>query len=120
MDGQAVGRSDRRYKVLLLGWMQLAEGEQRCAVIDVSLGGIAVLAMRPPQLGEKVVVYTSTTGRLEGDVVRLFEGGFGVKLTGNSHAAELFRRFAADYATRHADAPGAEGVNMDTQPTDTH
>jgi hypothetical protein len=65
-----------------------------CTIVDVSMGGMALLARDRGAVGDSVVVYVESFGRLQGEIVRHFDGGFAVKLGGNSRAAEqLARRF---------------------------
>jgi PilZ domain len=88
-------REHPRTKVAVSGRLMLANRRECvCTIVDVSLGGVAVLAKDRGSLGEPVVLYVDDVGRLQGQIVRLFDGGFAFKTTGNSRAAEtLARRF---------------------------
>jgi hypothetical protein len=69
--------------------------ECACTIIDVSQGGMALLARDLGTIGESVVIYVERVGRLQGEIVRLIQGGFAIRLTGNSRAADaLVQRFA--------------------------
>jgi hypothetical protein len=71
--------------------------ELPCTIIDVSQSGIAVLARERGGVGEPVVLYVEGVGRLQGHVVRHFDGGFAMRVTGSSRAAEmLVQRFGVD------------------------
>jgi hypothetical protein len=86
-------RAYPRNRVSLPARLMLADGHvYPCTIVDVSIGGVAVLTLDRGEIGESVAVYSDATGRLEGEIVRWFDGGFGMKLTGNSHAAEAFAR----------------------------
>jgi hypothetical protein len=54
--------------------------ENACHVLDMSPGGLSLLATDRPQLGEKVVVYIDKIGRFEGVAKRLTEGGFAISV----------------------------------------
>jgi hypothetical protein len=49
-------------------------------VVNVSPGGLALIAPVSGNPGERVVLYVDDLGRLEGTVARLFTNGFGVAL----------------------------------------
>jgi hypothetical protein len=89
-------RTHERSRVSVAGRLMLADRREcACTIIDVSKGGLAILARDRGALGESVVIYVEREGRLQGDIVRLFEGGFAIRLTGNSRAADaLAQRFA--------------------------
>jgi hypothetical protein len=59
-----------------------------CQIVDMSAGGIAISAQLTAQLGERIIIYVDNMGRLEGDVVRVYEGGFALKLTASSYKRE--------------------------------
>ena len=62
-----------------------------CTVMDVSESGLALNGPQQGAVGESVVIYTDQLGRIQGVIVRLFEGGFAVNLNMTGIAA---RRFA--------------------------
>ena len=69
--------------------------ECQCIVTNMSVGGAAVMAPVTGAVGEAVVIYVDDAGRLQGKIVRLFEGGFAIHLDGPSRAADvLLKRFA--------------------------
>jgi hypothetical protein len=88
-------REFTRSKVTVPGRVMLANRrEYACTIIDVSLGGMALLARDRGAMGDPVVVYVEGCGRLQGQIIRLFDGGFAIKLAGNARAAEvLAKRF---------------------------
>lgn len=82
-------RANERVKLDLFGRCLLPNGvEVPCQSIDVSPGDLAVTAMAAPALGERVIFYMDELGRLEGDCVRLFEGGFAVVLEASARRRE--------------------------------
>ncbi len=54
-------------------------------VLDVSAGGIGFLFKGSIALGDRVVAHLDGGTRLEGDVVRLFDGGFAITLAMSEH-----------------------------------
>jgi len=62
--------------------------EFACHIVDMSAGGIAISAELTAQLGERIIIYVENIGRLEGDVVRIYEDGFALKLTASSYKRE--------------------------------
>lgn len=51
-----------------------------CTVRDISGSGISVLTDQVAEVGERIIAYISEIGRLEGDIVRVFDGGFALEL----------------------------------------
>ena len=81
-------REHPRIKTKLLGRYWLADGREfRCTILDVALGGIA-LTGPGGAFGETEIVYIDQLGRVQGNIVRFFEGGFALKLTATSRATE--------------------------------
>jgi len=75
--------------------MLASRRECACTVIDVSSAGLALLAKDSGAAGESVVLYVDGIGRIQGEIVRQFEGGFAVRVVGTSRAADaLAQRFA--------------------------
>jgi hypothetical protein len=74
-------RRHQRVKVNLLGRYMLADHREfPCQVIDMSPGGMAVLAPTVGQPGERVIAYVDHLGRLEGKIARLIENGFAMSI----------------------------------------
>ena len=61
--------------------------EYPCQVINMSAGGMALLAPVNCDVGERIVAYLDNLGRIEGIVVRPLEGGFAVRIL-----ASLYKR----------------------------
>ena len=75
-------RRHQRVKVNLLGRYMLTDRhEYPCQVIDMSPGGMAVIAPVVGQPGERVIAYIDHLGRLEGKIARLIENGFAVSIS---------------------------------------
>jgi hypothetical protein len=61
--------------------------EYPCQVVNMSAGGMAMVAPVKCGDGERIVAYLDNLGRIEGVVVRSFEGGFAVRIL-----ASLYKR----------------------------
>jgi hypothetical protein len=74
-------RRFRRVPIRVLGrFMGEDKEEYPCQVLNMSAGGIAMLTPAQCQEGERIVAYLDNFGRIEGIVVRSFEGGFAVRI----------------------------------------
>lgn len=54
----------------------------------MSAGGIAVRASIIGEIGERIIIYLDNMGRIEGELVRTFQGGFALKLSASSYKRE--------------------------------
>jgi PilZ domain len=82
-------RRHRRVPVTVVGrFMREDKQEYPCQVINMSAGGMALLAPVTCQDGERVVAYLDNLGRIEGVVVRSFEGGFALRILASLHKRE--------------------------------
>jgi hypothetical protein len=76
-------RRSQRVKVDLTGRYMLADRREfTCRTLDMSPGGVALIAPAQPRPGEPVVTYIDHVGRLEGHCVRLIENGFAMTIQG--------------------------------------
>lgn len=74
-------RRYQRVRVNLLGRFMLENRrEYPCQTIDMSPGSCALVSPITAGLGERVVAYVDHIGRIEGQVARLFDGGFAMSL----------------------------------------
>lgn len=70
-------RRFQRVKVQLLGRYMLADRREfPCQVINMSPGGVAMLAPGIGNVGERVVAYLDHIGRIEGKITRQLDNGF--------------------------------------------
>ena len=65
--------------------MRANKQEFPCKLNDISVGGVSVMAPVEVEVGERIVAYFDEIGGIEGHVVRLFEGGFAIRLTASQH-----------------------------------
>lgn len=76
-----------RVKLALLGRYMLEDRREfPCQTIDISAGGLAVTAPVHGAMGERVIAYFDSLGRIEGTIVRHSE--FGFVMTANMPAAK--------------------------------
>ena len=84
-DAAPLGSEGRRYqrvKVDLLGRYMLEDRREfPCQVVDMSPGGMAVIAPQCGKLGERVVAYIDHIGRLEGMIARIYPSGFSMTIS---------------------------------------
>jgi hypothetical protein len=74
-------RRHQRVRVNLLGRYMLADRREfPCQVINMSPGGMALIAPISGNVGERVIAYVDHLGRLEGTVARTFNNGFAMTI----------------------------------------
>jgi hypothetical protein len=82
-------RRHKRFSVALLGrFMRANKQEFPCRLNDISVGGAALMSPVEVELGERIVAYLDEIGGIEGEVVRVFEGGFAISLKASQHKRE--------------------------------
>ena len=82
-------RAHERVSVSLFGRALLPLGiEIPVQATDISPGDLAVCAAMSPEPGERVIVYLDEIGRVEGDCVRAFDGGFAMTLEASARRRE--------------------------------
>lgn len=82
-------RRHRRFHLALLGrFMRANKQEFPCRLQDISVGGAAVMAPVEVELGERIIAYFDEIGGLEGEVARVFDGGFAMRFRASQHKRE--------------------------------
>lgn len=95
-------RRFQRVKVNLLGRYMLADRREfPCQVIDMSPGGMALLAPMVGQVGERVIAYVDHVGRLEGTIARLIENGFAMTIAATTRKRDKLAAQLTWLANRH-------------------
>lgn len=75
----------QRVKVSLLGRYMLADRREfPCQVLEMSPGEAMVIAPVSGTVGEKVIAYLDSLGRIEGSIIDLIEGGFAMEVLASS------------------------------------
>ena len=70
-------RRHQRVRLSFLGRYMLADQQEHaCQTLDISPGGVALIAPSRGAVGERVICYLDQFGRIEGQVARHIEGGF--------------------------------------------
>ncbi len=82
-------RRHKRYAIALLGrFMRANKQEFPCRLNDISVGGASFMAPVEVEMGERIVAYLDEIGGIEGQVVRIFDGGFAISLKVTQHKRE--------------------------------
>jgi hypothetical protein len=75
-------RRHQRVRVNLLGRYMLADRREfPCQVINMSPGGMALIAPVSGNVGERIIAYVDHLGRLEGTIARQFPNGFAMTIS---------------------------------------
>jgi len=95
-------RRHQRVKVNLLGRYMLADRrEYPCQVINMSPGGIALVAPVVGNPGERVIAYVDHVGRLEGKIARLIDNGFAMTIEATLRKRDKLAAQLTWLANRH-------------------
>lgn len=82
-------RRFQRVNVPLLGrFMRQNKEEYPCQIVNVSAGGVALRAPISGEIGERIVIYIDTLGRIEGEIVRSYPEGFALNLNASAYKRE--------------------------------
>ena len=83
-------RRHQRVRVNLLGRYMLQDRrEYPCQVINMSPGGMAVIAPVCGNVGDRVIAYVDHLGRLEGRIARSFNNGFAMTVTATPRKRDM-------------------------------
>ncbi|MCE3257035.1 c-di-GMP-binding flagellar brake protein YcgR [Nitrobacter vulgaris] len=75
-------RRFQRVKIHLLGRYMLPDRREfPCQVINMSPGGLAMLAPGIGNVGDRVIVYLDHIGRVEGKITRIIDSGFAMSVS---------------------------------------
>jgi hypothetical protein len=75
-------RRHQRVAVALLGRYMLADRREfPCQTVDMSPGGVLLMAPVRGEIGDRVVVYLEHIGRIEGEVTRHVPRGFAIAIS---------------------------------------
>ncbi|SNY94178.1 PilZ domain-containing protein [Cohaesibacter sp. ES.047] len=75
--------------------------EYPCQVINMSPGGVALIAPIRGEIGERVIAYIDHIGRIEGKIVRKIEGGFALTVDATSRKRDKLASQLTWLANRH-------------------
>lgn len=83
-------RKHQRVKVNLLGRYMLADRrEYPCQVINMSPGGMALIAPVPGNINDRVIAYVDHLGRLEGRIARHLDNGFAMTIAATPRKRDM-------------------------------
>jgi len=95
-------RRFQRVRVNLLGRYMLADRREfPCQVVNMSPGGMALIAPVAGQPGERVVAYVDHVGRLEGQIARIFQNGFAMTVAATARKRDKLAAQLTWLANRH-------------------
>jgi len=95
-------RRYQRVKVNLLGRYMLSDRrEYPCQVVNMSPGGMALVAPVPGAPGERVIAYIDHVGRLEGTIARTLDNGFAMTIGATQRKREKLAAQLTWLANRH-------------------
>src|SRR5258707_6948130 len=83
-------RRHQRVRVNLQGRYMLADrSEFPCQVVNISPGGIALIAPVSGAVGDRVIAYVDHLGRLEGKIARQLQNGFAMTITATPRKRDM-------------------------------
>lgn len=72
-------RAWERVPIAVFGRCMLASRlEIPCQAINISPGDLGVVAAHTPKINDQVIIYLDHIGRVEGSVIRIYDGGFAI------------------------------------------
>lgn len=95
-------RRFQRVRVDLLGRYMLPDRREfPCQVVNMSPGGMALIAPVSGQPGDRVIAYVDHLGRLEGNVARVFQNGFAMTISATPRKRDKLAAQLTWLANRH-------------------
>ena len=95
-------RRHQRVRVNLLGRYMLADRREfPCQVVNMSPGGMALIAPVGGAPGERIIAYVDHLGRLEGKVARVFQNGFAMTISATARKRDKLAAQLTWLANRH-------------------
>jgi hypothetical protein len=95
-------RRHQRVRVNLLGRYMLQDRREfPCQVINMSPGGMAMVAPVSGELGDRVIAYVDHLGRLEGRIARQLNNGFAMTIGATPRKRDMLAAQLTWIANRH-------------------
>ena len=95
-------RRHQRVRVNLLGRYMLTDRQEYpCQVVNMSPGGMALIAPTIGQVGERVIAYVDHLGRLEGSIARTLVNGFAMTISATPRKRDKLAAQLTWLANRH-------------------
>lgn len=106
-DDSDLGLSERerqfqRVELTLFGRYMLANKQEfPCQVLNMSPGSAALMTPSQGDVGERVIAYIDHIGRLEGTILRTFDGGFAMSVNATERRRDKLAAKLTWLANRH-------------------
>jgi hypothetical protein len=95
-------RRHQRVRVNLLGRYMLTDRQEYpCQVVNMSPGGMALIAPTIGRVGERVIAYVDHLGRLEGNIARTLVNGFAMTISATPRKRDKLAAQLTWLANRH-------------------
>ena len=95
-------RRFQRVKVHLLGRYMLPDRREfPCQIINMSPGGLALLAPGIGNVGDRVIAYLDHIGRVEGKITRIIDNGFAMTIGATARKRDKLAAQLTWLANRH-------------------
>jgi hypothetical protein len=95
-------RRFQRVRVNLLGRYMLADRREfPCQVVNMSPGGMALIAPAAGEVGQRVIAYIDHLGRLEGQITRVYQNGFAMSVAATERKRDKLAAQLTWLANRH-------------------
>jgi hypothetical protein len=95
-------RRFQRVRVNLLGRYMLADRREfPCQVVNMSPGGMALIAPASGEVGQRVIAYIDHLGRLEGQITRVYQNGFAMSVSATERKRDKLAAQLTWLANRH-------------------
>jgi len=95
-------RRFQRVRVNLLGRYMLADRREfPCQVVNMSPGGMALVAPEAGEIGQRVIAYIDHLGRLEGQITRVYQNGFAMTVSATTRKRDKLAAQLTWLANRH-------------------
>jgi len=95
-------RRFQRVRISLLGRYMLADRREfPCQVVNMSPGGMALIAPVGGEIGDRVIAYVDHLGRLEGKIARQLQNGFAMTISATPRKRDKLAAQLTWLANRH-------------------
>jgi hypothetical protein len=95
-------RRFQRVRVNLLGRYMLEDRREfPCQVVNMSPGGMALIAPAAGEVGQRVIAYIDHLGRLEGQITRVYQNGFAMSVAATERKRDKLAAQLTWLANRH-------------------
>ncbi len=95
-------RRFQRVTVNLLGRFMLEDRREfPCQTVDMSPGSVAFTSAMSGKVGERIVAYVDQIGRIEGQIVRVSDGGFAMSINATLRKRDKLAAKLTWLANRH-------------------